>query len=87
MMLTSNPTRGMVDFSFTIPHEMQVDVVLYDVMGRRIRTVLSQKTEPGTHSVHWDRKDDKQRKVSAGIYFLRFSAGYCETIEKVVLLK
>ncbi|KPJ74216.1 hypothetical protein AMJ52_01475 [candidate division TA06 bacterium DG_78] len=87
MMMTSNPTRDMVDISFTIPQEMLVTIVLYDVLGRRVKTLLSKKTHPGTYSVHWDRKDDKQREVSAGIYFLQFSAGDCETIEKVVLLK
>jgi hypothetical protein len=87
MMMTSNPTRDVVGLSYTVPYEMQVDIVLYDVIGRSVKTLLSQKTNAGIYSVHWDRKDDTQREVSAGIYFLQFSAGDCETIEKVVLLK
>jgi hypothetical protein len=69
-----NPAREKVALSFTLTGvgEMRARIALYDVSGRRIRT-LGNGSEwgAGTHTVHWDGRDRAGRRAAAGIYFAR----------------
>jgi len=58
-----------------LPSQTQVEIVLYDISGRRITTLVSQVQEPGYYSTSWDGADDRGRQVSSGVYFMRFAAG------------
>jgi len=90
MPLSSNPAKGVIKVAFSVPQEMDVNLVVYDVLGRNVRTLLNGKVKAGTHEIRWDRKDDLNRNVAAGIYFLDFSVEGLTTykkIEKLVLIK
>jgi hypothetical protein len=87
MLTTSNPVRDVVNIVYTIPEHMHVTIVLYDVMGRRVKTLLDQKVNAGIGIVQWDRKDDRERNIPTGIYFLRCTAGNNRKIEKIVVVK
>jgi len=62
------------------------DVTLYDVIGRRVRTVSRGSYEAGFQETVWDGRDDGGRLVSAGVYFLRVAtAGNTRTLKLTVL--
>jgi serine protease len=50
-------------------------LVIYDVAGRRVRTVDGAATAAGTGQIRWDGRDDRGREVSGGVYVLRLAAG------------
>jgi flagellar hook assembly protein FlgD len=53
---------------------------IYDVTGRKVRTLVEGNVEPGYHRIAWDGKDDGGRHVSSGIYHLRMvSAEFVST--------
>jgi hypothetical protein len=82
-----NPFRSTTKISYAIVKESRVDLVVYDVVGRHITTLVSENLEPGPYEMTWSGKDNKGRKVPDGIYFLRLSTfNECFT-EKVILLK
>ena len=64
-----------------------VPLVVYDVTGRRVRTLAAGELAQGLHSTAWDGLDDSGQAVSSGVYFswLEFDGG--SQIGKLVLLK
>jgi hypothetical protein len=73
-----------------IPFEMgaagHVDIVVFDIAGRRVRTLVSQYHEAGPGSARWDGRDDHGKPVASGVYFCRMSAKNFSASRKVVLL-
>jgi len=43
--------------------------VVYDIAGREVKTVFDKMHKPGFYSVMWDGKDNRDRELSAGVYF------------------
>jgi hypothetical protein len=79
-----NPARGPVTLSFALPREAAVQLVIYDVGGRRVRELMSGLQPAGRHEVAWDQRDDGGRPVSAGIRFVRLEVEGHALTEKVV---
>jgi hypothetical protein len=67
--------------------EERVYLVVYDVSGRVIRTLVNSYEKSGMHSVNWDATDDHGEEVGSGVYFLKFSAGRYSKTVKVLLMK
>jgi hypothetical protein len=45
-----------------------VSLVVYDIRGRRVRSLIESELRPGKHRVHWDGRNDRGVPVSSGIY-------------------
>jgi hypothetical protein len=69
-----NPFNPSTTFSFELPEEAFVTIDIYDVMGRRLRTLLDVYKPAGYYHTVWDARDDEGREVSSGIYIYRFQA-------------
>ncbi|HET9328035.1 MAG TPA: multicopper oxidase domain-containing protein [Candidatus Eisenbacteria bacterium] len=65
-----NPTTGVTRFAFEIPAAARVKLVIEDVAGRRIATLIDQKLTAGGHEVLWDGLV-AGREAAAGVYFYR----------------
>jgi hypothetical protein len=64
----------------------RVQVTIYDVAGRRVRSLVDELLGPGRRVVRWDLSGQGGRKVSAGLYFLRMEAeGFAKTRKIVVV--
>jgi hypothetical protein len=85
--LTSNPAQGSVACAYSIPATMRVSLVVYDITGRSVKTIRDGLTGAGVYKTAWNCTDKHNRQVPAGIYFLKFTAGDFERIEKSVLLR
>ena len=74
-----------------IPFEMgaagRVDIVVFDIAGRRVRTLVSEYHGAGPGTARWDGRDDLGKPVTSGVYFCRMSAGDFSASRKIVLLK
>jgi hypothetical protein len=85
-----NPFSASTSIRFAIPRPLPVDLRIFDVRGRLVRTVIGPESgilDPGTHTLMWDGRDGRGRRVASGIYFLRLGAGGQTAARKVVLLK
>jgi len=72
--LTSNPLRsGSATIRFGLAMADQVDITVYDVGGRELRSLENRRLEPGEHEVSWDGLDSSGRSVSRGLYFAHVS--------------
>ncbi len=74
LRLAPNPTRGGAHLSFALPAADRIGISLYDVAGRRVRTIAHDRPmPPGAVDVSWDGRDDRGRPLPAGIYFVRLT--------------
>ena len=79
-----NPTRATVEIRFDLLSRERVQLLVYDLNGRRVRSLLDGLVGPGHHQVIWDGKDSAGRQVSAGVYFLHIKAGEQQASRKMV---
>jgi subtilisin family serine protease len=64
-----------------------VDVSLYNIAGRRVRTLVHGELPPGRYGYPWDGRSDAGTSVSAGIYFVLISAGPNTARERIIYLR
>jgi len=65
-----------------------VRLVVYDVLGRSVRTLLSGQTTPaGFYSVGWDGRDTAGRAVGNGLYFYRLTTSHFTGTGRMMMLK
>jgi minor extracellular serine protease Vpr len=71
LMAYPSPAAGSMRFSFTAPARETMRLVLYDLLGRRVRTLIDGMVEPGVQSPRWEGDDDQGRPVPSGVYLAR----------------
>jgi hypothetical protein len=85
-----NPFNPMTRIEFSIPAGVDlvhVNVRVYDIAGRLVRTLVDQAHGPGSYGVTWDGADNEGNPARSGIYFVRAEAGDWSDTKKMTLLK
>ena len=82
-----NPFRDGATVEFYMERAHHVDLVVYDVMGKTVRTLYSGTCESGPQTVYWDGADARGRPVSQGVYLLRLRDGRRIITRKAALLR
>ncbi|MBI5868857.1 MAG: T9SS type A sorting domain-containing protein [candidate division Zixibacteria bacterium] len=73
--------------SYSVDREDQVDITVYDILGRPVRHLLSDRVSAGTHSVNWDGRDDRGKTVASGHYFCRLKTSAGSETRQMVVIK
>ncbi len=82
-----NPFGTATTIRFTLPAATDVDLAVHDVAGRRIRTLAKGPRPAGVSEVSWNGRTSTGAPVTAGVYFIRITAGAETVQERVVRLK
>lgn len=82
-----NPFNSTTKIDFTLAKSGFVNMTIYNLLGRRVRTLVSEQVSSGYKSVLWDGKNEEGEEVTSGIYFYKIQAGYLTQVKKIVLLK
>jgi hypothetical protein len=82
-----NPFNSQTVIEYTLPKESQVKIVVYNIIGQKVKTLLDQKQTAGYKRVIWDGKDEKGRIVSSGIYFYQMETEKFAQTKKMLFLK
>ncbi|MDA0337381.1 MAG: hypothetical protein O2782_19635 [bacterium] len=69
------------------PQAVQVSVVVFDLMGQRIRQICNQELVPGPHQLTWDGRDDAGHPAATGTYLCRVMHGAVTSTFSVTLLR
>jgi photosystem II stability/assembly factor-like uncharacterized protein len=77
-----NPFNASTTVSFAVDSQTDVDLAVYDIVGRRVETLYSGPVNAGTHRITWNAD-----KASSGVYFYRLTAGGHEAVGRMTLLK
>ncbi len=81
-----NPVSGPVTVSFFLPGRGRVQIVMYDVTGRRVAIVEDEIKPAGWHEVRWDGIGAHGARVHPGVYFIRMTFGAHTVGRKAVIL-
>ncbi len=82
-----NPFNAGTSIRYSLDGTRHVMVEVYDLLGRRVITLVDAHQPPGEYTVPWDGRDTHGNSVGAGIYFYRVQKGDFQTVGKMVLLK
>jgi hypothetical protein len=69
-----NPFRQTATLAFSLAQAGPVELAVYSVDGRRVRTLVREFREPGEYRVTWDGRDDHGNPMSGGIYYAHLKA-------------
>lgn len=81
-----NPFNSSTRIDYVLPEPALVDLTVFDMQGRKVRTLLHTFQSAGEHSLDWDGTAG-QKVVASGVYVYRLSVGVQSTEKKMVLLK
>jgi hypothetical protein len=84
-----NPFNPETIIPIELPKTMDVKIVVYDILGRTIKTLYDGSMESGRCYVRWDGRDEQQRKLASGVYLYRMemSAGRKIVSGKITLVQ
>ena len=82
-----NPFNPVTTLRYNLPENRLVNITIYDMLGRKVKTLINQNQDAGHKSVIWDATNDYGKPVSAGIYLYQIQAGEYMQTKKMVLLK
>jgi hypothetical protein len=82
-----NPFNPVTTLRYDLPEPGLVNITIYDMLGREVKTLINQTEDAGYRSVIWNATNDYGKPVSAGIYLYQIQAGEYISTKKMVLLK
>ena len=83
-----NPFNSSTSIRFTVTDESAVDILIYDLNGRLVRTLVEQMAlARGEHQMQWDGRDDNSCLLPSGVYFVRMRGITHTQPIKMIMLK
>nr|MBN2278142.1 T9SS type A sorting domain-containing protein [candidate division Zixibacteria bacterium] len=82
-----NPFNASTSIEFDLPKAGQIELMIYNALGRKVRSLINSGYEAGRHSIIWDGNDQSGRPAASGIYFYVIKAGDFSESRKMMLLK
>jgi len=82
-----NPFNPTTTIEYALPSSGKVDLVVYNMTGQKVRTLVSETKTAGFFKVVWDGRNDTGETVASGLYFYKLVSGKFNKIEKMTLVK
>lgn len=87
VLASPNPFSGQTLLAFELPRSQVVQLAVYDLKGRRVKTLMDSTLPAGPHAYAWDGRDGAGRPQPAGIYFYHLSGTDLEVVKRVTLIR
>jgi spore coat protein A len=85
--VSPNPFNPSTVISFELPEQVEVSIRIYDVAGRRVRTLIDEVRGVGRHRVAWNGNNEAGIEVASGVYFVEMKTRQFREVRKAVFLK
>ena len=82
-----NPFNNETIIKYTLSKSCHVSLVIYNVLGQKVKTLVTEYQKAGVKTVSWDGKDEKGKDLSSGIYFYQLSAGSVGKVGEITQTK
>jgi histidinol-phosphate aminotransferase len=82
-----NPFNSQCKIKITADGVEKVNLSIYDMLGRKVRTLLHKSVSPGIHQISWDGRDLKGRTVASGVYIFNLIQGEFAASARATLVK
>jgi hypothetical protein len=77
-----NPFNPSTTIKFDLPRGTKVSLVIYDILGRQVETIVNGNFEPGSYTYSWDAS-----KYGSGVYFCKMVSDKNTDVKKMLLVK
>ena len=82
-----NPFNPVTKLRYDLPENSHVNITIYDMLGRAVKTMVNQHQNAGHRSIIWDGTNDYGNPVSTGVYLYQIQSGAYIQTKKMVFLK
>jgi hypothetical protein len=82
-----NPFNPATSIAYSLDARAHVTIDIYNVLGRKVRTLINDTQPAGSYQVVWDGTDQTGRAVATGLYLYRLQIGERAATKKMILLK
>jgi hypothetical protein len=82
-----NPFNPSTALAYQLPVETEVEITVFDLSGRHVRTLIDAVVASGTHEIFWNGLDDAGQLVPSGIYWVKMRADEFRQSLKMTLIK
>lgn len=82
-----NPFNPSTLIEYALPQDAEVNLVIYNILGQKVKILVNEFQTAGFRSVEWDGTDDRGSITATGIYFFKLKAGDFTETKKMVMLK
>lgn len=85
--ITAQPFRDDLQMALHLPAAGRAQVEIFDVRGRRVRSLLDRSLSRGQHAALWDGRDDRGRSLGAGLYLVRLTTADAVVTRRAVRVR
>ncbi|MDD5765833.1 MAG: FG-GAP-like repeat-containing protein [Candidatus Marinimicrobia bacterium] len=82
-----NPFNPITTIKYDLPKDAHVRIVIYDMMGHEVRTLINSNQQAGYQAIQWNALNNQGKQVSSGYYIYVMQAGNFLKTQKMILLK
>ncbi len=82
-----NPFNPTTQIRYGLPKAEKVELAVFNSLGQKVKTLVSEFQEAGFHTVTWDGVNEAGQRVSSGIYFYKIKAGDFRQVRKMLLVR
>lgn len=82
-----NPFNPRTTIKYQIAEATKVRVIIYNLLGQKVKTLIDQKQQPGHFQVAWDGRNEIGQTVPSGVYFYKLETEQFSKVKKMLLLK
>jgi hypothetical protein len=82
-----NPAQDGALLSFALPSAGSMTLAVYDIGGRRVRTISAGRLEAREYALPFDLRDDEGQRVPSGLYFVRLDAGGQTLVRRLAIVE
>jgi len=82
-----NPFNPETMIEYELPQAANIEIIIFNLQGKKIATVIKNYQAAGFHQVKWGGKDEHGHSVTSGVYLLQLKADGFTTVKKMLLLR
>jgi len=82
-----NPFNPETKIHYSLPVASDIKIQVFDILGRKVRTLLDRRLPAGAFSIIWDGRNDANRAAASGVYFYRLDSDHFSQTRKMLLLR
>lgn len=82
-----NPFNPITSIKFDLPKATNVNMIIYDMLGKEVKTLVSGRKNAGSYSIAWDGRNNNGQLVTSGLYFCQFITPEYNRTQKMILMK
>jgi hypothetical protein len=82
-----NPFNATTTIRYSLPTNSHVQLVVYNILGQKVRTLVDEEQQAGQHTATWDGRNQSGNQVASGVYFYRIQYGNQSEVRRMTLLR